>query len=335
MTAPRIFAADRQQAGDPIHRGSMNPKSIHLRGWGSRATFGLTLGFFVAACATSGAGNDAIPGSGATGKTPGGSTTDGSSGGQPGSQTDDSGSSSSDDGSAAGDDGSVPGDDGTSGDDGSAGDDGDDQDAAAGSCAATCTSGCCDSSGNCQAGTDDGMCGAGGATCSDCTTSGGKCQSGSCASTFTCTTTLPSPAPVCDSKHQYCLCTSNAQCNSNGLNVVNKGGCHSGKCSGTACTGGQNTDSAGCSIVGPTCNLGGNQGCPAKTTCEMNHGGCGGQVQCCWCTSDAACPVSGKCVDDATQKQCDGLGPCTGSGTDVDGMHCQLASPGIPMCTAQ
>jgi hypothetical protein len=40
-------------------------------------------------------------------------------------------------------------------------------------------------------------------------------------------------------------------------------------------------------------------------------------------------------VNDATQKQCDGKGPCTGTGTDVDGMHCQLASPGIPMCTAQ
>ena len=218
MNAPRILAADRQPASDPIHRGSMSANSIHRRGRRSGAALVLALGFFVAACATSGAGNDAFPTSGATGKTPGGSKTDGSSGGQPGSQTDDSGSSSSDDGS-------VTGDDGTIGDDASAGDDGDDRDAAAG-CAATCASGCCDSNGNCQAGTDDGMCGAGGATCSDCTTGGGKCQSGSCASTYACTTTLPSPAPVCDSKHQYCLCTSNTQCNSNGLNVVNNGGCH-------------------------------------------------------------------------------------------------------------
>ena len=199
MNAPRILAADRQPASDPIHRGSMSANSIHRRGRRSGAALVLALGFFVAACATSGAGNDAFPTSGATGKTPGGSKTDGSSGGQPGSQTDDSGSSSSDDGS-------VTGDDGTIGDDASAGDDGDDRDAAAG-CAATCASGCCDSNGNCQAGTDDGMCGAGGATCSDCTTGGGKCQSGSCASTYACTTTLPSPAPVCDSKHQYCLCT--------------------------------------------------------------------------------------------------------------------------------
>ena len=44
--------------------------------------------------------------------------------------------------------------------------------------------------------------------------------------------------------------------------------------------------------------------------------------------------VSGKCINDATKKQCDGQGPCTGSGTDWDGMHCQLASPGIPKCSA-
>jgi hypothetical protein len=154
--------------------------------------------------------------------------------------------------------------------------------------------------------------------------------------TYVCTTTLPAPSPVCDSKHQYCLCTDDSQCNSSGLDVVNNGGCNSRHCAGSGkCTGGQFTDSAGCSVVAPTCNLGGNQGCPAQTACEVNHGGCGGSAQCCWCTSDAACPVGGKCVDDPTQKQCMGMGPCTGSGSDYDGMHCQLASPGIPMCTTQ
>jgi hypothetical protein len=88
-------------------------------------------------------------------------------------------------------------------------------------------------------------------------------------------------------------------------------------------------------VVAPTCNVGGNQACPAKMTCEVNHGGCGAAVQCCWCTSDAACAVGGKCVDDPTQKQCTGQGPCTGTGSSYDGMHCQLASPGIPLCTTQ
>ena len=40
--------------------------------------------------------------------------------------------------------------------------------------------------------------------------------------------------------------------------------------------------------------------------------------------------MTGKCINDSTQKQCDGKGPCTGSGTSWDGMHCQLADPGIP-----
>jgi hypothetical protein len=151
--------------------------------------------------------------------------------------------------------------------------------------------------------------------------------------TYACVTGL-SPAPVCDAKHANCLCTADAECNSRGTNIGNKGGCNSGHCAGGACTGGQFTDSAGCSIVSPFCNAGNANACPTGTTCEINHGQCGGSVQCCWCTSDTACPVSGKCIDDATQHQCTG-GACTGTGTNWDGMHCQLASPGIPMCSMQ
>jgi hypothetical protein len=123
----------------------------------------------------------------------------------------------------------------------------------------------------------------------------------------------------------------------------NNGGCRSGHCTGT-CSGNQFVDPAGCSVVGPLCNNGGMDGCPSNTVCEggptsgWNNGHqslCGNSFQCCWCTSDSACPVSKKCVNDATQNQCSGKGPCTGAGTDYDGMHCQLASPGIPMCTAQ
>jgi hypothetical protein len=154
---------------------------------------------------------------------------------------------------------------------------------------------------------------------------------------YACVTTL-SPAPVCDSSHNYCLCTADAQCNSHGLN---NGGCHSGKCpSGQQCRGGGFSDSAGCSVVNPTCNIG---MCPSGTKCEGGPSSgwasnskkslCGTALQCCWCTSDSACPVSGKCINDSTQNNCMGAGPCTGSGTNFDGMHCELASPGIPMCT--
>jgi hypothetical protein len=152
--------------------------------------------------------------------------------------------------------------------------------------------------------------------------------------TYACVTPL-TPAPVCDTAHDYCLCTKDAQCNSGGTNVGNKGGCNSGQCASAAsCTGGPFKDNAGCSVLGALCNLGGANACPTNTTCEVNHGQCGGSIQCCWCTSDTGCPVSGKCINDATETQCNGKGPCTGTGTNWDGMHCQLASPGVPMCSA-
>lgn len=156
---------------------------------------------------------------------------------------------------------------------------------------------------------------------------------------YVCQTAL-TPAPVCDQKHAYCLCTKDDECNSKGTNLGNPGGCHGQQCTGFGnCTGGQVADSAGCGIVGTLCNLpGALNACPTGTACETNQqaqrANCGGANQCCWCTSDSACPVSGKCVDDPAVKQCGDAGSgCTGTGTNWDGMHCELASPGIPMCT--
>jgi hypothetical protein len=256
------------------------------------------------ACANGGSSTDS-PGFGP--QTSSGGTGRDASGGASASGGSSSGGGSGSNGGSD-DGGASAGDDATAGDDGSG-------DEAAGDDAAG----------------DDGA--------TDSATSGDDAPS-SAPPSYACVTTLASPLPVCDSAHDYCLCTQDTQCNSNGLNG---GGCHSGKCSGGShCSGGQLSDSAGCSVVGATCNI---NKCPTGTKCEggptsgwnknSDKDLCGTSLQCCWCTSDSACPVSGKCINDATQNQCSGAGPCTGSGTDFDGMHCQLASPGIPMCSTQ
>ena len=49
-----------------------------------------------------------------------------------------------------------------------------------GSCIAQSCTGCCDSTGTCQAAQGDTVCGIGGVSCTDCTTVGQTCQSGTC-----------------------------------------------------------------------------------------------------------------------------------------------------------
>lgn len=272
-----------------------------------------------AACANGGATNDFGSPSGSQ---PTGSQSDASVTANNGS----SGGGSSSSGSSSGGSSVEAGDDGAAG---GATDSGDDSNSSADSA---------DDGGQGDDGGDDGGGSSGSSGGSSSSSSGSGSSSG--APTYACVTSL-SPAPVCDSAHDYCLCTENTQCNSNGLNVVNNGGCKSGHCGSGTCTGGQVVDKAGCSVVGPTCNVGGNQACPAKTVCAGGPASgynthadlCGGQLQCCWCTSDSACSVSGKCIDDSTAHQC--TGTCTGSGTDWDGMHCQLTKPGIPMCETE
>jgi hypothetical protein len=153
------------------------------------------------------------------------------------------------------------------------------------------------------------------------------------------------PLPLCDPNHKYCLCIKDTECNSSGLS---NGGCYAGDCD-AGCTSLLNIDSTGCGAVLPTCNLNPSL-CPANTVCEFGGNWntrmdlCGNSYQCCWCTSDNGCPVSHKCINDLNDagvgaNNCAGTGkgPCTGKGTNWDGMHCQLTDPGgsgIPMCAA-
>jgi hypothetical protein len=299
------FGRQGKVHGEPwgnVHGTVMSPMKRVSK---ATAVFAIHVLVVGAACARAGSTTDGETGSGSTsssGGAPGGDAGHGASSGASGA-----GSSSGD---VAGSSSGAVSDDGSAGTDDASDDASDDSgDDASGDDAAS------DASGSGSSGASSGSSGSSGAS-----------------PTYTCVTGL-SPAPVCDSKHTNCLCTADAECNSGGTNVGNKGGCNSGHCAGGACTGGPFTDSAGCSVVGAFCNLSNaNDACPTGTTCEENHGQCGGSAQCCWCTSDSACPVSGKCINDATQKQC-GSGTCTGTGTSWDGMHCQLASPGIPMCS--
>jgi hypothetical protein len=102
-------------------------------------------------------------------------------------------------------------------------------------------------------------------------------------------------------------------------------------------------DNTGCEAVYAYCNLNPSM-CPPNTVCEGttpawsgDPSPCGGSTQCCWCTSDGACPVTRKCINDSSLHNCNGHGPCTGvdnGNKNFDAMHCQLTSPGIPMCAA-
>jgi hypothetical protein len=312
-----------------MHLGA---RSGGVRGaWAGGVVVALVLG---AACGNSGSSNgDFSP----VGSSSGNSTSSGSSSGSSSSggssAASSSGSQASGSSSSSSSSSTQTGDDGGAGDDGGvvlesgAGDDATDD---AESDDAGSSSG-----GSSSGGSGSSASSSGGGSSSSSSSGGGSSSSSGGATTYACVTTL-SPAPVCNQAHDLCLCTRDAQCNSAGLDIAGvKGGCNSGHCNPQSdCTGAQAVDSAGCSIVGPFCNSNiANQACPANTTCEMDQAECGGQNQCCWCTSDTGCPVSHACVNDSSKHQC--TGTCSGTGTSYDGMHCQLVSPGIPLCTAQ
>jgi hypothetical protein len=93
-------------------------------------------------------------------------------------------SSGSDASGGGGEDSGTPGASGSSGsgeEDASPSEDSSGGDAGSFPCTATC-SGCCDTNGYCQTGTEDSICGSGAQSCVDCTLDGQMCQAGLCAS---------------------------------------------------------------------------------------------------------------------------------------------------------
>lgn len=145
----------------------------------------------VGACARAGDGDTSLidAGGASKGQDSGAVSSSGASSGDtppPGSSSGDDGVVTGDDGVVT-DDGSTPvtGDDGNfvipvGDDDATVGDDASGGDDAGASCAETCTNGCCDSTGTCVRGSDDGECGSRGVACQDCTSAGLTCQSKAC-----------------------------------------------------------------------------------------------------------------------------------------------------------
>ena len=182
-----------------------------------------------------------------------------------------------------------------------------------------CQSGCCSSStsGTCQPGTAQALCGAAGSVCQSCA---GNANGSACLANGTCGCTKASDCPAghaCDTAQGKCTtaCNSNQACN---------GGCCSSASGGTCQTG---TINAACGSSGVCATCPGNSSC---TSYACNGASCvptyaGTSTPCSdgnGCTYGDHCNGSGGCVGtayscpastDCTSHACDGSGGCTTS----------------------
>jgi hypothetical protein len=173
-----------------------------------------------------------------------------------------------------------------------------------GSCGpANCAGGCCDESGVCQLGTDQGACGMGGAKCAVCAV-GTSCSGHACS---------------CGGGGGACLgcCTGSGGCVTAGHDTC---GANGAACS--ACGDGQECVNGACVCDPTSCPT----GCCNGNTCvttgqDATQCGAGGAA-CNTCSSTQAC-VSGACA--CTQASCPG-GCCSGAtcldGTQQSGSAC-------------
>ena len=139
---------------------------------------------------------------------------------------------------------------------------------------------------------------------------------------------------LCAATGQSCVCAKDSDCSAGAGKCVSSGACTTGPCTGSGAADGFN------------CQLG-NPGIPSSPTVAAGYTFAPGEgvpntgYTKCLCTSDAECGESGsgKCINDATQNQCTGLGPCTGSGTADPATNCQevssSAQPTTYSCAAE
>ena len=145
-----------------------------------------------------------------------------------------------------------------------------------------CTPGCFDTNLGCQAGTTDGACGSGGATCINCG-SGKVCQNQACVPAFVCGA---GNCSGCCSNNQCVTSETNSACGSGGASCApcsNGSVCFNDNCCapiprGTACT-------------GHTCDQPASDGCGGVYSCDFCPQGtiCGG------CQPGQCFNVNGSC----------------------------------------
>jgi hypothetical protein len=205
-------------------------------------------------------------------------------------------------------------------------------------CPLRCGSGCCDTAGTCQAGSDDNACGTGGNPCDPCVGSsciavknggqcvapdGGVCNSDTCANGCCqggqCIIFITEQA--CGSGGEACkVCPPGDFCKGGCFHMMDNCGPSNcpGCCIGTWCaTGNQNNS---CGKDGLECF-----DCRPGPDCVPSGGGglCGGKPPCLNCNG---CCLDGQCVQGSSDTQCGGQGRVCDN-CAVQGWDCVLVGP--------
>ena len=180
--------------------------------------------------------------------------------------------------------------------------------------AASCPSGCCDSSGQCRT-SAAGTCGTGGAACKACAT-GQACAGGACVCNAT-----SCPSGCCDSSGM-CRTSSAGTCGTGGAACA---ACATGQtCAGGMCVCNASSCAGGCCDANRQCHSP-----PSSATCGTNGGTCMA------CASGTACSSGGACVCNATSCPngcCNGT-TCVAYASQSNG-QCGMAGAACAACAA-
>jgi hypothetical protein len=199
-----------------------------------------------------------------------------------------------------------------------------------------CPSGCCDTNGMCQLGTDPAACGSGGVACASCATGqactsqacscdgNGGCAGGCCTATGQCMT---SSTTSCGQAGAVCVaCVSGQECSAQGKCVCDATSCPNGCCNGDTCVPYAMEDATKCGVGGAACAAcAANQACNAAGACTCTaascpNGCCSGDT--CVLTasqSTTMCGSGGNACGACAGGQACSAGACSCGGTSCTG----------------